>query len=316
MWKITNNTTPSIEIPTMAKTLKTIRVLLALIFFIGITFLFVDFRTSTGHWWDWFKYSQLIPAIFSASAISIIILFVITLIFGRIYCSSVCPLGILQDIIGRICGLFMKKSRRKSRFEYSRGFPVLRYIVFVLFFVAMVIGIYYAGVRTWASLVEPYSAYGRIATTVFGPAWDLGNNILADLSVQKDNTMFWHLGPQTFSWLTLTIALVTLLILVLCVAFGGRLWCNTLCPAGTLLGLVSRYSLLAPVINKSRCVSCRKCERDCKAQCIDIKNKYIDYSRCVTCYNCLGDCKFSALSYTWRTRASQYAKSEEKTAQK
>lgn len=296
-----------------AKTLKFLRVLLAIIFFAGVTFLFLDFRATTGHWWDWFRYSQLIPALFASSVISIIVIFIVTWICGRIYCSSVCPLGILQDIIGLIQKPFLGKRKKQGRFSYHRGYPWLRYTVFVAFFIAMFIGIVHIGVRTWACLVDPYSAYGRIASTMFGPVWDLGNNILADISVSNGSTTFWHVEHQTFSWLVFIIAAITLLILILTVCFAGRLWCNTMCPVGTLLGIVSRFSLLAPVINKSNCVSCRKCERSCKAECIDISNKKIDYSRCVTCFNCLGQCKFSALSYNLRSRAPQYIKSEEKT---
>lgn len=296
--------------------LKAIRVVLAVFFFIGLTFLFVDFDTSSGHWWDWFKFTQLIPALFAVSAVSIIVLVAITLLFGRIYCSSICPLGILQDIIGRIQMIFLPKRKRNSRFVYSEGFPWLRYTVFVAFFVAMFIGIVHVGVRTWASLVEPYSAYGRIASSFFAPVWDWGNNILADISVSNDSTAFHHLENQTYSMLVFWIALATLAILVLTVCFAGRLWCNTMCPAGTLLGFFSRFSLFAPVINRKNCVGCRKCEKDCKSQCIDIKDKYIDYSRCVTCFDCLGQCKFSALSYNLRLRAPQYSKSEKETEQK
>lgn len=280
--------------------LKAARIVAALFFFCGLTFLFVDFRTSSGHWWDWFKYSQLIPALFASSVVSIIVLVAVTFLLGRIYCSSVCPLGILQDIIMRVQGLFLKKSRRTSRFTYNKGYPWLRYIVFVAFFVAMFIGIVHIGVRTWAALIDPYSAYGRIATSFFGPVWDLGNNLLADASLENGTTTFWHIENQTWSWLIFGIAITTLLILIVMVCLAGRLWCNTVCPAGTLLGLVSRFSLLAPVIDKKKCVGCRKCERDCKSRCIDITDKHIDYSRCVTCFNCLGQCKFSALKYTLR----------------
>lgn len=295
-----------------AKVLKWARIVVALVMMCSLTFLFVDFHTSTGHWWDWVKNSQLIPAIFAGTALSLIVLGVLTLVLGRIYCSSICPLGILQDIIDVIQRPFLKKQRRNARFKYSKGYPWLRYTVFVAFFVAMIIGVMHAGWRTWASLVEPYSAYGRIASTMFGPGWDLGNNILADISAANDTTTFWHVEYQTWSWLVFVIALITLVILIIGVCLAGRIWCNTMCPAGTLLGLISRFSVLAPVINAKKCVGCRKCERDCKAECIDISRHYIDYSRCVTCFNCLGQCHFSSLSYSLRLKAPQYDKSEKK----
>lgn len=293
--------------------LKTLRVILALIFFCCLTFLFLDFRNTGSEWNDWFRLTQLIPAIFAASVVSIIVLLAITLLFGRIYCSVICPLGVLQDIIDRISSIFRPKKKRRLRFTYSKGHPWLRYTVFAVFFVAMIIGCWYTGVRAWAALVEPYSAYGRIASSMLGPVYDAGNNLLADWSVNNDNTTFWHVTAQTWGGLVFWVAFATLIILIIMVVASGRLWCNTLCPAGTLLGFFSRYSLLAPVINKTKCVKCRKCEHDCKAQCIDIvKAQKIDYSRCVTCFDCLGQCKFDALHYTLRVKSQQSEESEKK----
>ena len=59
---------------------------------------------------------------------------------------------------------------------------------------------------------------------------------------------------------------------------------------GTFLSFLARFSWLKPVIDTDKCISCRKCERNCKASCIDIANHKIDYSRCVTCMDCIGNC--------------------------
>lgn len=293
--------------------LRTVRIVLALIFFGFITFLFLDFRNTGPEWFDFFKSTQIIPAIFAGTAVSIIVLLLLTVIFGRIYCSVVCPLGVLQDFMGRVSGWFMKKRRRQSRFHYSKGYPWLRYAAFTAFTVAMLIGIGHMGVRAWASLVEPYSAYGRIAQSLFSPAYDYGNNILADISMANESTTFWHVEAMQYSGLVFWISLATFVVLFLCVIFAGRIWCNTICPAGTLLGFFSRFSLLAPVIDKNKCVGCRKCEKNCKSECIDIDVKKIDYSRCVTCFDCLGQCKFDSLHYTLRVKSQQQtSKSEEK----
>lgn len=292
--------------------LKTLRVVLALIFFGLITFLFVDFRNTGPEWYDFVAKWQIIPAICAASVVTTLALLALTLIFGRVYCSTLCPLGVLQDFMNRFYGLFLKKRRRTARFGFSKGVPVLRYAVFGLFAVVMILGIWYMGVRVWAALIEPYSAYGRIASSLFGPAYDWGNNLLADYSVKENSTTFWHVATDFSTGPVFYIACATFVVLFAMVIAAGRLWCNTLCPAGTLLGFLSRFSVLAPVINKSRCVGCRKCERDCKAQCIDIDHKEIDHSRCVTCFNCLSRCQFSALKYTLRYKPSQSAESETK----
>lgn len=297
----------------MSRFLKSARVILALVFFCCLTFLFLDFRNTGREWNDWFRLTQIIPAIFAASVVSIIVLAAVTIIFGRIYCSVICPLGVLQDIIDRVTSIFRPRKTRNQRFTYSKGYPWLRNTVFVLFFAAMIIGCWWVGVRAWAALVEPYSAYGRIASSILGPVYDAGNNMLADWSVDNDSTTFWHVTAAGWGGLVFWIALATLTVLFITVISAGRVWCNTMCPAGTLLGFLSRYSRLAPVINRSKCVKCRKCERDCKAQCIDITGaQKIDYSRCVTCFDCLGQCKFDALSYTLRSKSKNQDESEKK----
>ena len=80
--------------------LKKIRTILALVMFIGITLLFVDF-TGTAHvWLSWMAKVQFLPAVLALNFVVVAILLIITLLFGRIYCSVICPLGILQDIFG------------------------------------------------------------------------------------------------------------------------------------------------------------------------------------------------------------------------
>lgn len=291
--------------------LKALRVVLALFFFGCITFLFLDFRNTSAEWFDWFKLTQLIPAIFAASVVSVIVLLALTLLLGRVYCSVICPLGVLQDFIGWFRALFMPRKARKMRFHYSRGFPVLRYVMFALFFVAMVVGINHIGVRAWASLVEPYSIYGRMDSSMLAPVYDAANNMLADISVANDTTTFWHVEQQSYGGLVFWVSAVTLFILIVTVVAAGRLWCNTICPAGTLLGLFSRFSLLAPRIDSSKCTGCRRCEHDCKAQCIDISSRSVDHSRCVTCFNCIGDCRFDAMHYTLPLKKTSLKKHDE-----
>ena len=77
----------------------------------------------------------------------------------------------------------------------------------------------------------------------------------------------------------------------------GRTWCNTICPVGTILGLLSRFSLFKVRIDTAKCNGCGLCATKCKAACINSKEHAIDYSRCVDCFNCLGVCKQKALVY-------------------
>lgn len=103
---------------------------------------------------------------------------------------------------------------------------------------------------------------------------------------------------------TLLIATVTLVVLIVLAWRGGRTYCNTICPVGTVLGFLSKHSLLKPVIDTKKCNSCGLCARNCKASCINIKAHEIDYSRCVACMDCINKCRKGAITYTRRKPAS------------
>ena len=77
----------------------------------------------------------------------------------------------------------------------------------------------------------------------------------------------------------------------------GRWYCNSICPVGTLLGLLSRFSWLRIRLNE-RCIGCLRCEAVCKGECIDAKNRKVDASRCVLCFNCLPVCNKEAIIYS------------------
>ena len=84
----------------------------------------------------------------------------------------------------------------------------------------------------------------------------------------------------------------------------GRLYCNTLCPVGTLLGWLARAAAFRLEIDKNACTKCAACLRVCKAQCIELRSGAIDFSRCVACYDCLGACDDGSIGYrlAWRRR--------------
>ena len=75
------------------------RRILALFFIVGITLLFPDFTGCIHAWLGWMAKIQLLPAILAMNVAVIVILIAMTLIFGRIYCSVICPLGVMQDAV-------------------------------------------------------------------------------------------------------------------------------------------------------------------------------------------------------------------------
>ena len=275
--------------------LRKIRISLAWVFFIGITLLFLDFTGTLHTWLGWMAKIQFLPAVMALNTLVIIGLVLLTLVFGRIYCSVICPLGVMQDLIAWIHG-----RRKKNRYSYSHELTWLRYPVLILFIISIM-----AGIGSWVALLAPYSAYGRMVTMLLQPLYEMGNNILAAWAEHVDSYAFYTVDVWMRSLPTLIVATVTFFVVATLAWRGGRTYCNTICPVGTALSLLSRFSLLHITFNKEKCRNCSLCTKNCKAACIDYKTHTVDDSRCVACGNCIDQCRFGALKYTLRRRNHQ-----------
>lgn len=276
--------------------LKKLRTTLAVIFFVCITLLFLDFTGTMEHF-HIMAHIQLLPALLATNALVVTLLILLTLVFGRIYCSVICPLGVFQDTVAWTRGRI-----RKNRYRYSRAMSWLRYTMLGIMTAAVIAGsvIGIGGAGVIMGLLDPYSAYGRMATNLLQPVYLTVNNALAAIAENAGSYAFYRVDVWLRSTPSLVISLVTLAVIVILAWRGGRTYCNTICPVGTLLGLVSRHSLFKVRIDTSKCNGCGLCARNCKASCIDSKNHEIDYSRCVTCGDCIGKCRSGALSYSCR----------------
>ena len=267
--------------------LRRIRIILAAVFFVGITLLFVDFTGTLRHWTGWMAKIQFLPAVLALNFVVVALLVALTLICGRIYCSVICPLGVMQDIIA-----WFGKKAKKNRYAYSAAKNWLRYGMLAVFVAALV-----AGASSIVSLLAPYSAFGRIASNLLAPVYGWCNNLLAWGAEQADSLAFYRTEVSTGGTLMVAVAAVTLVLLFILAWRNGRTYCNTICPVGTVLGFLSRWSWLKPVIDTSKCVNCRLCERNCKSACINTAEHSIDYSRCVACMDCINKCHSGAISY-------------------
>lgn len=269
--------------------LRKIRITLAAICFVAVTLLFLDFTGTLHLWFGWLAKIQFLPAVLALNFVVIVILLVLTLLFGRIYCSVICPLGIFQDCVSNLSS---RRKGKKARFSYSKEIKWLRYGVLVLFVIALV-----AGLNALVALLAPYSAYGRMVQSLLAPVWQRGNNLLAWIAERQDSYAFVTKDVWLKSLPTLIVAAVTFVVVVVLAWRNGRTYCNTICPVGTTLSFFSRFAMFRPVIDKSKCKSCHACERKCKAACIDVDNHKIDYSRCVDCFDCIDSCRLGALKY-------------------
>ncbi len=265
--------------------LRKIRITLAVIFFIGITLLFLDFTGTLHHWLGWMAKVQFLPAVLALNVVVILALVILTLIFGRIYCSVICPLGVMQDILARL-------RRKKNKYSYSKPISWLRYTMLGVMVLAIILGI-----ASIVQLLAPYSSFGRIAQSLLQPIWMWGNNLLAGIAERSDSYTFYTVDVWLKSLPVLIIAIATLLIVGGLAIKNGRTYCNTICPVGTVLGFLARFSFFKVRFVTDKCKNCSACSKNCKASCIDYKTHTVDYSRCVACGNCISKCKFGALVY-------------------
>lgn len=264
--------------------LRKLRITLAAFFFLGVTLLFVDVTDAARHWLGWMARVQFLPALMALNLGVIAGLVLLTLLAGRVYCSVICPLGVLQDIAARL------GKRKRYRFRPARN--RLRFGTLAAFALLSL-----AGVHSLALLLAPYSAYGRIAQNLFAPLYRLGNNGLARLAERADSYAFSAADIHIASLPTFVVAVLSFGVIVSLARRGGRLWCDTLCPVGAVLGLLARFAWLRPTLDRDKCVKCRACESRCKAGCIDIDAQTADAGRCVACMNCIEACARGAMRY-------------------
>ena len=283
--------------------LRKIRIILAGVFFTCITMLFLDFTGTLHTWLGWMAKIQFLPAVLALNFGVVAALVILTLLFGRVYCSVICPLGVMQDIISWIHGKTKKKNR--FRFSYSPAKNILRYAVLVLFIAGLALG-----AHSIAIIIAPYSAYGRIAGNLLAPLYQWANNFFAWIAERAGSYAFYSTEVWLRSLPTFIIAAVTFVVIFILAWKNGRTWCNTICPVGTVLGFFSRFSLFAPAIDTEKCRNCGLCGKQCKAACINMKEHEIDLSRCVACMDCIDACKDGAIHYVRRKSSKNAAKTE------
>jgi ferredoxin len=281
--------------------LRRVRIVVSLIFFTATTLLFMDFlgiippSVSNGILFLQFVPSTLkIIVAVSFSAVGFAIVLLLTILFGRVYCSSICPLGVMQDFVNWFSGKTKKKNKRKRRFDFLKEQKILRLVL-----LAIPILMFLFGSAFTLNLLDPYSIYGRIAGNLFRPVIILANNIGASILEKMRIYTFTTYDLKAIVLVPFIITAVFFIFVVYMSWKKGRLYCNTVCPVGTLLGYLSKISLFKIVINKEECLSCGICAKECKASCIDSKNKSVDATRCVMCFDCITTCPSDGITYNY-----------------
>ncbi|MBN1592894.1 MAG: 4Fe-4S binding protein [Candidatus Coatesbacteria bacterium] len=282
------------------KRLRSLRIAVAIFFFALIAFLFLDYRDLGSRLFAReLLYLQFAPSLLrflhdaALGATGFVAVLLLTLFVGRVYCSTICPLGTLQDVVG-----FLRRKFGKGRgYQYSPPRNAIRYVI-----LALTAAFLLAGSGLLLNLLDPFSTFGRIFSNLVRPVVLGVNNLAAIVLEWMGIHVLYRIPWPMIAPLSVGVAIGMLVLVVLMSVKNGRLYCNTVCPVGALLGLVARLSVLRIAVDPDACTRCGRCERVCKAGCIDIRNGTVDFTRCVGCCNCFAACRDDALRFecSWR----------------
>jgi len=277
------------------KWLKRIRVLLAIVFLVFSTLIFLDFtNTLATVLVKPVVYLQFVPSIIkfinllTITIWGFVIVVLITLLFGRVYCSTICPAGTLQDFFI----FFRRKWTKRKTFKKQKPRNLLRTAI-----LAVVIIVFVLGSPFLLNLLEPFSNFGKIMTNLFRPVVILINNGAARIMESFNNYAIQPVEIKNIDLFSVLFSFGFFAMLAIMSFVSGRWFCNRLCPVGTVLGYISKLSIFKISLDQELCYQCGACQRDCKAGCIDSKNKIVDFSRCIGCFNCLGSCSDDAVLF-------------------
>lgn len=274
---------PRYRIFAMMRKLKTLRIVLSVVLLLMSTLLAADISGMFPYEAHRLERMQFIPALLSMGIGIDVFWLAFSFTFGRLYCSSVCPLGTLQDVFSRLGSLLVGK--KSPRYRYRKPDSTLRYAILFSTVLCLILGLLFI-----PAVIDPYSAYSRMVQSIVAPSYILGLEPETGKSAVGTLLVPGVAGLGVAAFSVMAIAVISV--------FKGRLYCNTVCPVGTLMGLCSRNPVWHFEIDTDKCTDCRRCEEACKASCIDLSNHTVDMSRCVGCFNCTAACRDGAIAYT------------------
>lgn len=272
--------------------LRWIRVLIAVVSLAAMTALFVFPFRRVVSCFGWLPEIQLVSAIATGAVMTLVVLLVLTIVFGRVYCSVVCPLGIAQDWFRYIFTLDFIQKQHRSR--VNRIPDKILWTIRLGFLTAFVIMV----LCGLTAVLEPYGIFGRIATF----AREFVGWLAQCPGIVGRAGRFalrHHIGGDMMLPVRISVVIILYGVIIFgATIFRSRWWCNTVCPVGTVLGVISRWSVFRVRIDSDKCVGCGACSASCSKGAITHgKTVRVDNSRCVVCMNCIGSCKKGALKW-------------------
>lgn len=214
--------------------------------------------------------SQIIPSAIQSCFGVTVAWIIATLLFGRIYCATACPLGTLQDLV------IWSRRRLEPAHSFRYAAPKKLWILILLAYIASLL----AGIWIVAYVVEP---------------WNIMRNAASAVRPADTETTWQAIGISV--GIGFGAGIIALAAILFCAWKWGRVFCTAVCPIGTALGCLHSQSLMHIAIDPDKCISCMKCEDICSSRCIKVAERYVDNSRCVRCFDCTAVCPNDAIRF-------------------
>lgn len=253
---------------TAMKQLHTLRIVLAVMFLAAtVAVLWIGVSNPLTHIAE---RSQIVLSALSITAGATMVWLLLTFIFGRVYCATVCPVGTLSDLALRARRALMPRRRKLFRYRHRSRISLHIAWVYILCIIIGVVGVPF--------LIEPWNIMRNVAATVRPEAV----------------SMTW--GTIGVSYIVgVACGILVLLLILISSWIWGRRFCTDFCPIGIMMGYVANYSLYHIEIDRDACISCGKCEEICRSQCVKVVSQYVDNTRCVRCLDCIDQCPAKAI---------------------
>lgn len=180
----------------------------------------------------------------------------VSLLFGKAFCSWLCPVGFLSELVGDFGEKLFKKKIHLPKFLdiplRSLKYLLLAFFIYAIFFLMTEVAIK-------AFLDSPY-------------------NLVSDIKM-------WYFFADISRFSLIVISVLFLLSIVI-----RNFWCRYLCPYGALLGLISFLSPNKIKRNPVSCIDCGKCSKVCTSLIKVDKVTTVMSDECSSCLNCIDVC--------------------------